>query len=210
MVAKTMRHWNNHQLVVIDVETTGLRPFWHEVVQFAAIALNADLEPRKDIMPFDIYLCPEHPERADPEALKVSKLDLKTLICTGHNPDKARDMFQLWVDRLELGMTPSGIPKRIMPLAHGWPFDKPFVQDWLTYGLYEELFDARYRDTMCTSLFLNDHAAMHAERVPYSKNNLAWLASKLGVEHDNAHDALSDCLVTAECYRRLCHIGIIA
>lgn len=195
-------------MVAIDVETTGTRPFWHEVVQIAVVALDANLEPRKDILPFDIFLCPEHPERVDPEAMQVTGLKLDQLLRQGHNTDKAVDLFLNWVQRLELGCTPAGHPKRIMPLAHNWAFDKPFVQDWLGYGNFDELFDSRYRDTMVMSLFLNDHAGMHAEKVPYSKNTLGWLCHQLKVEHEYAHNALQDCLATAECYKKLCERGV--
>jgi DNA polymerase III epsilon subunit-like protein len=205
-----MRHWNEHQMVVLDVETSGTRPFWHEVIQISAVALNARLQVRKDILPFDMYLCPEHPERIDPEALRVTGLKLTDLLRTGFNVDKSRDMFEEWTKKLELGCTPTGTPYRIIPLAHNWAFDKAFIQDWLGYGLFDELFDGRYRDTMVTSLFRNDLAAIHAEKVPHSKNNLSWIAENLGVQHDYAHNSLQDCLVTAECYRRLCQLGLMA
>jgi len=205
-----MQHWNAHQLVAIDVETTGTRAFWHEIVQIAAVALDANCLPRKDVMPFDIYLCPDHPERADPEALRVTGFKMTDLLRKGINQDKAKDMFDRWVKTLDLGITPSGYPKRIIPLAHGWAFDKPFLQDWLGYGAFDEMIDSRFRDTMCVSLFLNDHAAFHAEKVPYSKNTLGWLCKQLGVENIKAHNALQDCMATAECYNRLCKLGIIA
>lgn len=208
MKSKTMRHWNAHQLCAIDVETTGTQPYWHEIVQISAVALDADLTPRKDLMPFDVFLCPDHPERVDPDAMKVTGLSLKKLMLEGHSPDKAVDMFERWVERLELGQTVWGTPKRIMPLAHNWGFDKPFIQDWLGHALFNELFDSRCRDTMIISLFLNDYAAFQAETVPYSKNKLSWLASKLGVEHEGAHNSLVDCLITAEVYRRLCLLGL--
>lgn len=209
MVAKSMRHWNAHQLVAVDAETTGTRPFWHEIIQFAAVALNSDLEPRKDIIPFDIYITPEHPERVDPDALRVTGLKLDWLMRNGHNMNKAIDMFEHWVGKLELAVTPGGYTKRIIPLAHGWPFDKPFIQDWLGYGTFDLLFDSRFRDTMCVSLFMNDLAGMHAEKVPYSKNTLGWLCNQLNVEHEYAHNALQDCIATAECYKRMCSRGLV-
>ena len=209
MIAKSMRHWNAHQMVALDVETTGTRPFWHEVIQVAAIALDANLNPRKDIMPFDVFLCPEFPERVDPEAMKVTGLKLDVLIRNGHNTDKAVDMFLDWVEKLELGVTVGGHEKRIIPLAHNWSFDKPFLQDWLGYGTFDYLMDSRARDTMSLSLMLNDMAAMHAEKVPYSKNHLKWLCGQLDVEHEYAHNALQDCIATAECYKRMIQRGLV-
>lgn len=205
---KCMEHWNAHQMCVIDVETNGTKPFWHEIIQIAVIALDANIKPRKDILPFEMFFAPENPERTDPDALKVTGHKLPTLLREGWNIDKGADLFGEWIKRLDLGQTPQGHPKRIIPLAHNWSFDRPFIQDWLGYSLYNELFDSRARDTMTISLFLNDHASFHAERVPYSKNTLNWLCSKLNVEHARAHDALQDCLATAECYRRLCQLGL--
>jgi len=210
MPAISMSHWNAHQLVALDAETTGTKPFWHEIIQIGAVALDANCKPRKNIMPFDIYLCPEHPERVDPDALKVTGFKLPDLLRKGINPDKARDLFEQWVGKLDLGITPAGYPKRIIPLAHNWAFDKPFFQDWLGPAFFNDLIDSRYRDTMTVSLFLNDHASFHAEKVPYSKNTLGWLCSKLGIEHEFAHNAVQDCLATAECYHRLCKLGILA
>lgn len=209
MTAKSMRHWNAHQMVALDVETTGTRPFWHEVIQVAAIALDANLDPRKDIIPFDVFLCPEYPERVDPEALRVTGLKLDHLLRHGHNTDKAVDMFEDWVKKLELGVTIGGNEKRIQPLAHNWAFDKPFLQDWLGYGTFNYIIDSRARDTMTLSLMLNDMAAMHAEKVPYSKNTLKWVCYQLDVEHEYAHNALQDCIATAECYKRMIQRGFV-
>jgi DNA polymerase III epsilon subunit-like protein len=48
---------------------------------------------------------------------------------------------------------------------------------------------------------------MRAEKVPYPKVNLQYLATTLGVKAERAHDALSDCQVTAEVYKRLVKAG---
>ena len=41
MASKSAQHWNGCQVVVMDVETTGLDAHFHEIVQFAAVALDA-------------------------------------------------------------------------------------------------------------------------------------------------------------------------
>ena len=75
--------------------------------------------------------------------------------------------------------------------------------NWLGLEMFDKLIDSRYRDTMTASLYLNDRASVHAERIPFPKNNLGYLASQLKIEHNLAHDALADTVVTAEVYRRM-------
>lgn len=208
-MANSMQHWNGHQIAAIDVETSGLDPYWHEILQIAVLPLDSNLRPRTDIIPFNLDLKPEFPHRIEKEAIKVNKLDIQRICLRGHDQDKAIDMFEDWVSRLGLPYTPSGERKRIIPLAHNYCFDKPFIQRWLGVKRYSSIFDSRYRDTMSLSVFLNDRAAMHAEKVPYSKNNLSWLCTKLNVPLERAHDAMQDCAATAEVYRKLLQQGLI-
>ena len=205
-MAKSMQHWNGHQICAIDVETSGLDPHWHEILQICILPLDSDLKPRRDVMPFYLDLAPEFPHRISEEALKVNRMNLERIM-RGIDQDKAKDLLEAWIGKLKLPYTPSGYRKRIIPLAHNYGFDKGFIQRWLGIETYSEYFDGRARDTMETSLYLNDHAAMHGEKVPYSKNTLSWLASKLNVPLERAHDAMQDCLATAEVYRRLLQRG---
>lgn len=194
-------HWNNHQMCAIDVETSGLDPYHDQIVQLAIVPLTANFEQRKDVVPFNIYIKPDMPEHVSAEAMRKNRINLDVLMRYGHDIEKAKDLLDNWVDKLELAYTAFGSRKRILPLAHNWPFDSAFIKRWLGPDHYSEIFDARYRDTQMVAEYLNDRAAMHCEKVPFSKVNLAWVCKQLGVENLKAHNALYDCLATAECYR---------
>jgi len=116
----------------------------------------------------------------------------------GVEQEIAADLFEEWVERLQL---PDN--KRICPLAHNWPFDRDFLIAWLGRLRFNHLFDARYRDTMCCSLYANDRADAHIEQVPYPKQTLGSLAVRLCVDNPMAHDAMNDSMVTAEAYRKM-------
>ena len=209
MPKNSMVHWNGNQLCAIDVETTGLDPFVHEIVQICILPLDSNVVPRKDVIPFYIEIRPEFPERRDPEAMTVTKLDMNKIMERGHDREKAKDLLVEWSNKLGLPLTRGGNYKcKIMPLWHNGKFDYCFILGWLGVELYGELFHGLDRDTMHTTLYQNDKAAAHAEDVPFKKNKLSWVANALDIEDDPTHDALQDCLATAAVYRKLINQGL--
>lgn len=204
-----MIHWNGNQLCAIDTETTGLEPGYHEIIQIAILPLDSNIKPRRDVMPFYIEIIPDYPERADKKAMEINRLDFAKIAQRGHDREKAKDLLAEWVDGLGLPYTKYGNRKRVIPLGQNYAFDRSFIMSWLGTQTYEELFFYGYRDTKVAAAFLNDKAAMHAEKVPYSKTSLSWLANKHNVVNEKAHDALSDCLTTAEVYRKMCQAGLL-
>ena len=208
-MSNAMIHWNGNQLCVIDTETTGLDPDWHDLIQICILPLDSDLKPRHDVLPFYIEMIPEHPERADPKAMQINRLDFAIIGQRGHHPDKARDMLDDWIKKLKLPETKYGNRKKILPLGQNYPFDMGFMKVWLGHETYAEYFHYHFRDTMIVAQYLNDRAGMHAEKVPFSKTSLTWLANKMNVPHEKAHDALADCQTTAEVYRRLLQQGLL-
>ncbi len=209
-MADSMQHWNGNQLCVIDTETTGLDPHWHEMIQIAIVALDSEIKPRQDVLPFYIEIVPEHPERADKKAMEVNRKTFTEIAQRGHDPEKAKDLLEEWIKKLGLPSTKYGSPKRIIPLGQNYAFDMGFIKQWLGVSLYSDLFDYHYVDTMITAHFLNDRAAVHAEKVPFSKTNLQWLAKTLGVQRERSHDALQDCLTTADVYRLMLNQGLLS
>lgn len=204
-----MQHWNGNQLCAIDIETGGLDPSWHEILQICILPLDSNCEVRRDVLPFYIDLRPEHPTRVEPEARRINGISIERMM-RGHNQDKAKDLLENWVGKLGLPYTKYGNRKRIMPLGQGFHFDKAFLQVWLGVKSYSEIFDGRIQDTEVIASYLNNLAAMHAEKVPFSKVKLSWLCKELNVTLDRAHDAMADCLATAEVYRKLIQRSLLA
>jgi DNA polymerase III epsilon subunit-like protein len=204
-----MQHWNGHQMCAIDIETGGLDPNWHEILQICILPLDANCDVRRDVMPFYIDLRPEHPTRVEPEARKKNGISLERMM-RGFDQDKAKDLLEDWVNKLQLPYTKYGKRKRILPLGQGYHFDKAFLQTWLGVDRYSEIFDGRVVDTVSVASYLNDLAAMHAEKVPFSKVNLSWLCKQLSVPLDRAHDAMADCVATAAVYKKLIQRTLLA
>ena len=206
---KSMVHWNGHQLCAIDIETTGLDPNWHEMIQIAILPLDSNIQPLDGSLPFYLKVCPEHPERADKKAMEVNQMNFADIAIRGVDREMAKDMLRDWIADLELPVTKGGFSKKVMPLGQNYAFDKGFLQSWLGVEQYDEFFFYHYKDTMIATEYLNDRAAMHAEKVPFSKNGLSYLCNLLKVKRERSHDALQDCLATAEVYRKICQMGTL-
>jgi DNA polymerase III epsilon subunit-like protein len=116
----------------------------------------------------------------------------------GTEPYRAADLFDEWFKKLGLGYE-----KRLVPLAHNWPFDRGFIIDWLGKETVDQYIDSRARDTMVIANFCNDLADFRSEGFPYAKTDLSYMCTTLKIEHPKAHDALQDALATSKLYKEL-------
>lgn len=198
-MAKSMIHLNGHILCSVDVETTGFTAGYHDVVQVAILPLDSEIKPRTDVNAFYIMLKPKRPENADPKAMAVSKLSLAQLILEGIDPDDGAELFVEWFNNLGLAVN-----KKIAPLASNWIFDSGFIKDWLGEIDFNARFHFHYRDTQPLALYMNDRYAFHAEKPPFNRVGVGNLAEHFGIVNLQAHDALQDCVTSAEIYRRMC------
>lgn len=194
----SMIHLNGNLLCAVDVETTGLNFREHDVIQIAILPLDCNIKPLRTL-PFYVNMKPKRPENIDYKAMTVTKLSLVNLINNSIDPWTAVDLFEEWFHRLNL---PVG--KKIAPLAHNWPFDRMFIEDWLGGPKnFEAFFFHQYRDSMAAALYLNDRAEQHLDKIPVPKVSLDYCCSVFDIKNQKAHDALQDCLTTAEVYRRM-------
>jgi len=194
-----MIHLNGNIMCAIDCETTGTDPTIHCIWQFSCLPLGFDLYPHKSIPPFNITLQPWNKNR-DPRAVNEKKYIHATNY--GLEQERAANLFDEWFNRLNLGLK-----KRIIPLAHNWPFDREFIKFWLTDVGFNYYFDPRYRDTMSLAATLCDICDANADRVPFEAITLHAIATKMGIEWESgmAHDSTYDAYKTIQIYRRLIH-----
>lgn len=205
-MAQSLIHANGNIICVVDVETTGLDPEIHEIVQICILPLDSLFKPIKEIRPFYVSIKPENTKNINKdkyasnfeETVKIPKAKLASMINEGLERGTAADLLQDWFDKLQLPFN-----KRIMPLGQNWVFDRAFIIRWLGWKMFEDFFDPRYRDTMAAANYVNDKCDFMGQQCPYQKVNLGFLCSTMKVENASPHDALSDCIATAEIYRRM-------
>lgn len=195
-------HLNGSILAAVDVETTGLRPRYHDIIQVAVVPLNSDFEMLEGVLPFYAEMRPRRPENIDVKGMSVNKLTLHEIMNRALDADRMVDFFMEWYEKLPLPER-----KNLSPLAHNWPFDREFMMDWLGYETFNHCFSGHYRDLMCCGIYENDKAAFSVEPYPYPKHGLRYYCSQLGVTNPNAHDALGDAVATARCYRKVVLAG---
>ncbi len=197
----TLSGWvnlNGNILAAVDVETTGLIPGYHEIIQIGIQILDSHCEPMSEVSPFYHTIKPEHPERADARATAVHKLDIDHLCL--HAPDKwqVSDWLDEWWSNL-------GLPHRksLVPIAHNWQHEVGFLKAWLGSESFNQFFYWQARDTMLIPIFLNDVAYANGRKMPFSAFGLESMCTKFGIVHENPHDALADARAEAQVYKHL-------
>lgn len=197
-MARSAQHLNNNILCAVDVETTGLNPGFNEIWQICVLPLDSACKPSREIPPFYQDIKINYPDRISRKAVHISRERFAEKQIRALDAFTAADMMDEWFQRLNLPLY-----KKIVPLAHNWPFDRHFILDWLGPASFNDFFHPHYRDSMTAAIFLMDLADHNSRRVEMSKFNLSELCNKMDVTNLQAHDALQDCVATAECYRRL-------
>jgi len=194
-----MKSLNRNLLCAVDVETTGKRAGYHEIIQIAVQPLDDKFTPSKKHRVFYTELKPEYPERAERKALEINGMSLNYLHKFGVPQETAIDMFIDWFKSL-------GLPgnRSIIPLAHNWPFDYSHINAWLGPELMEAMFSPHYRDTMELAILASDVICEMGFSSLFRQYNLASLCRHFDIFHDlKAHDALGDALATAKIYPQL-------
>ncbi len=197
------------KIVVFDTETTGLDPVNNDIIQVAAMVLKQNFSPDKSIPPFYMLIKPRHyPYDGTKEqiekylddirpAMRVNKISMEKLMLAGFDPLKASQLFEEWWTHIGA--------QQVEPLCQNYPFDSSFWREWLGPISYSHYFSRYYRDTYVAARFIQDSCEYLGGKTPFPDGfSLTKLAVALKVEHSRVHDAFSDCIITAECYKRMC------
>jgi DNA polymerase III epsilon subunit-like protein len=198
-----LANMHGNVLAAVDLETTGTRAGYHDAIQIAIVPLDEELRPMANVRPFYTTIRPTRPSRADSAAMRTNELDLHWLSIHAPELSTVEDMLLEWHEKLALPST-----KRLIPLAHNWPFESSFLKQWLGERQMDALFHFHARDAQTLALALNDRACFAGGPPPFSRVGLQPLCKYFKVHNTKPHDALADAIAEAELYRRLLQFGI--
>ena len=196
-----MKNWYGNVMCAVDVETTGVVFGHNEIIQIACLPLDIHLKPSKEHRFHYMNIAPTFPERQTLGARVKHGMDAYKMAEECVSQERAADLLDEWFVSLNL---PVG--KRLIPLAHNFAFERGFLTHWLGLETYDNMWHIHPRDTFTLASSLNDVAAWQGQTVPFHQIGLQGLCNKFGIVLDNAHDALADCLATAELYRNMLSI----
>lgn len=189
-------------LVFCDLETGGLDPLQHPIIQIAAVAVDSSLSVLNRIelkVRFD-------ESEADPKSLTKNRYSRELWRREALEPEKAAKSFARFLRKhATFDMrSKDGRPYRVAQLvAHnGERFDGPFLHAW--YQRLGIFCPARYL-VLCTKqramwLFDEDKSL-----TPPADFKLGTLCEYFGVKlrEEDAHDAFHDVRATVELYRAM-------
>lgn len=178
-------------LAFIDLETTGLDPEKHEIIEIGGIIVKqihhengqSELEVLEE---FVMKVKPEHIETADPESLLVN----------GYKADE-------WIFAIDLPQAMKVLAEKTegdilvaQNVAFDWLFlEKAFAKTGVTNKMDFHRLDLL--SMAYTKLYHDDKA---------KRFSLRALAEYYGVKNEKAHSALSDIRATYEIYRKILDI----
>jgi len=169
---------------IIDTETTGLSPKYHEVNEVSIIRCS-------DRVQLTEFIKCDYPERANFDALAITK---KTLADLANGNDKEYVVNKMNTFLNEDGLTPS---HRCF-VAHNWSFDKKFI-----HALYEKVNQKCPVDLwLCTMAMTKSYAKQIGLVKP--KVNLHAACDIVGIKKiSTAHASKVDSRNTYLLYRNL-------
>lgn len=178
-----------HNLAFIDLETTGLDPHVHEIIEIGGIVAKQVPKPNRRgatleiVDEFEFKIKPERIELAEPEALRIN----------GYNESEwlfAPDLAQV------LKIISPKIADSVM-IAQNITFDWSFLeQAFKKKGIKNPMHFIKL-DLISISfakLYENDAA---------QKFSLQAMAEYFGIKNEKAHTALADIRTAVEIYKKL-------
>lgn len=204
-------HYNGNVLCAISIvslnknegksDLKGRTKIKEDLIQICVLPLDSKIQPRKDVLPFDVDLKPRSIENVNDLHENRYAVDCNRIVKhmnSGLDYYESASMFEHWFENSL--KPPKG--KKILPLGCNWAYVQPLLKDWL--NSYDAHFNWRYRDISVASLYSNDRADVRSERPFFPKQHLSYLASCVDVEYAvGMKNALEDCIAISEIYRRM-------
>ena len=180
----------------VDVEASGLRADWHELIQLSGIVENEE---------FNLFCRLRHPERADPESLRVIG---KTIDEIMSYPEPEETFFS-FIKLLERYADKYTKGNKINVYAFNAAYDYDFIHSF--FRLYsprtgdevypQKYYPANFFSKVPCCLLQAYRFTADLGKLPVPPNyKLKTLCEIHGIKLD-AHNALSDALATRELYK---------
>ncbi|MEX0918853.1 MAG: 3'-5' exonuclease [Candidatus Paceibacterota bacterium] len=177
-----------HNLAFIDVETTGLDPLRHEIIELGCVVVEQKDRPGrgpeliiKDELEYKIK--PQNIEVADPQALRIN----------GYNEGDwlfAADLPQVMTDFADKVRSATFV-------AHNVAFDWPFIEQAFRKAEIANPMHYAKLDTVSIAFARLYH------RPEVQKFSLRALCEHFDIKNEKAHTALADAKATLAVYQKL-------
>lgn len=160
---------------ILDTETTGFSPKYHEICQISLIRASDRHQLDKDV------IC-EFPERASPEALKINGKSKRDLL-RGSCKEEVIEALDNFI------MQDNETPEHRVVVAHNAHFDRGFVH--ALYTKVDKVFPIiSWLDTKkLASLFAKKQGIEKPELTLLASMNLLGVKPFIGKNHTAQHDA---------------------
>jgi len=182
-----MTQIKEQNLAFVDVETTGLDPDKHEVIEIGCVLVNQNWPgdaPIFDLIEeFELKIKPVQIENADPVALRIN----------GFDPNQ-------WVFAYDLKQAMEIFGKKTadaIMVGHNVCFDFMFIDKAFKKADVPNKMHYHKLDTISIA-FAKLHNEGGADRF-----SLNFLCEYFGIKNEHAHTALSDARATFEVYKKL-------
>lgn len=170
------------KFVSLDIETTGLDPSVHEVIEIGCVLFSFNTKKKifETENSFEIKIKPEHIENANPISLKVN----------GYKES-------LWQDAITSGKAFKALAKKVkgrVMIAHNASFDTAFLNEAFRKNNIQNPLHYHILDTLSMA-YVKLHNNVDATRL-----SLQYLCDFYGIENKKAHTALADAQATYELF----------
>lgn len=167
-------------LAFIDLETTGLNLFKHEIIEIGCIVTTPELEVIEE---FELKVKPERIEDADPISLKVNRYDPENWTEAVSLKEALKIVSEKTVDCIMVGQNVS--------------FDSGFLESAFAKANITNTMHYHKLDTISIAW-----AKFHKDK-DINHFSLRELCMRFGIKNEKSHTALSDARATYELYKKL-------
>ena len=176
-------------LLLVDLETTGLDAQKHEIIQIAAILL--DRKTLKEKEAFSSYIKPAKWKKRDLESMKINGI-------TWENLKSAPSLKEVLAQFSKLFK-----PSDVVLSYYGGPLDMDFLRAAYAEVGMKWRFDYHFFNLW--GMFYAFLASRGQLKNPsrHAGFSLEDLMSKFKIRSKNRHDALEDCRIEAEILRKI-------